>query len=418
MTAEIAALNLRGIALAADSAVTVNFPESPKVFHTAEKIFEVRSRPAMAMMVYGEASYLGVPWEVLVERLRKEAPADLDSAATCVVEVLDGFADRYSSADDGWYEDTVRAVFETILRRTLEAVDEEAAQPGSGKISRRRVHKLFQQEVCDLWEFMKDAAQVTRDADELEDAARKASKSQFSELRREVFRKYRVRPLDAQRLEDIATWAVTRMPRDSEGSAGVVLAGFGEDDVFPGIVELRIGGAQCGRAIVTEGRRQTVGPGGAGSMVVPFAQADAVRAFVEGHSPEFSALALGVISDVFERLVPGAIAEAGLRPSTKSRLEKPLAAARAEAGEVLRDTWVDLSERVHVVPLLETTSVAPVQELAQLAEWLVSLTSFKRRMTPGVESVGGPVDVCVLTRLGGFEWVKHDQLRLAGPASV
>ncbi|MGP3662252.1 hypothetical protein ACTU9R_35435 [Burkholderia gladioli] len=42
-----------------------------------------------------------------------------------------------------------------------------------------------------------------------------------------------------------------------------------------------------------------------------------------------------------------------------------------------------------------------------MAESLVNLTTFKRRVTPVPESVGGPVDVAVISKGDGFIWIKR-----------
>jgi len=49
----------------------------------------------------------------------------------------------------------------------------------------------------------------------------------------------------------------------------------------------------------------------------------------------------------------------------------------------------------------------PKEELASIAETLVELTSFKRRVSTEDETVGGPVDVMVITKGDGLIWVKR-----------
>ena len=46
-------------------------------------------------------------------------------------------------------------------------------------------------------------------------------------------------------------------------------------------------------------------------------------------------------------------------------------------------------------------------ELAAMAESLVTLTSFKRRISMEKETVGGPVDVAVISKGDGFIWIKR-----------
>ncbi len=42
-----------------------------------------------------------------------------------------------------------------------------------------------------------------------------------------------------------------------------------------------------------------------------------------------------------------------------------------------------------------------------MAESLVNLTSFKRRVTMDPETVGGPIDVAVISKGDGFVWIKR-----------
>ena len=56
---------------------------------------------------------------------------------------------------------------------------------------------------------------------------------------------------------------------------------------------------------------------------------------------------------------------------------------------------------------MSIVALLPKDELAELAEALVNLTSFKRRVTPAAETVGGPVDVAVISKGDGLVWLKR-----------
>jgi hypothetical protein len=49
------------------------------------------------------------------------------------------------------------------------------------------------------------------------------------------------------------------------------------------------------------------------------------------------------------------------------------------------------------------------RELESLAEELINITSVKRKFSSGTESVGGPIDVAIISRIDGFVWIgrKH-----------
>jgi hypothetical protein len=42
-----------------------------------------------------------------------------------------------------------------------------------------------------------------------------------------------------------------------------------------------------------------------------------------------------------------------------------------------------------------------------MAESLVNITKFKRRVSQQQETVGGPIDVVVITKGDGFVWIKR-----------
>ena len=58
-------------------------------------------------------------------------------------------------------------------------------------------------------------------------------------------------------------------------------------------------------------------------------------------------------------------------------------------------------------PLLEVVQGLPKPEMANLAEALVNLTSVKRKMSADAETVGGPIDVALISKGDGFVWVKR-----------
>jgi len=67
MTAEIAILNCEAIALAADSAVTMIGTSGEKIFTSANKLFTLSKYHPVGIMIYGNALFMGVPWETIIK---------------------------------------------------------------------------------------------------------------------------------------------------------------------------------------------------------------------------------------------------------------------------------------------------------------------------------------------------------------
>jgi len=75
MTAEVAVLNKFGVAIAADSAVTVDHWHQneikTKVYHTANKLFTLSKYEPVGIMLYNAVTLGGIPWETLIKCYRK-----------------------------------------------------------------------------------------------------------------------------------------------------------------------------------------------------------------------------------------------------------------------------------------------------------------------------------------------------------
>ncbi|KZX51383.1 hypothetical protein A3711_09910 [Erythrobacter sp. HI00D59] len=87
MTAEIAIMNKSAIALAADSKVTITNEASAKGYDSVNKLFTLSKRHPVAIMVYGNAEIMDVPWEVIIKEYRN---AKIDRRDT-IAEYADDF---------------------------------------------------------------------------------------------------------------------------------------------------------------------------------------------------------------------------------------------------------------------------------------------------------------------------------------
>lgn len=61
----------------------------------------------------------------------------------------------------------------------------------------------------------------------------------------------------------------------------------------------------------------------------------------------------------------------------------------------------------YISPLVDTVAYLEKEDMAEMAESLISLTFLKRRMMSSEETVGGPVDVAIISKSDGFVWIKR-----------
>ncbi len=64
----------------------------------------------------------------------------------------------------------------------------------------------------------------------------------------------------------------------------------------------------------------------------------------------------------------------------------------------------DYQQQVYINPVLRVLEIAARPELAETARELVALNIFKKRIMAQQQTVGGAIDVAVISREGGFQW--------------
>lgn len=70
MTAVVGILNKKGVAVAADSAVTVGTPNNRKIYNSANKIFTLSKYHPVGIALYSGADFMGIPWEIIIKEYR------------------------------------------------------------------------------------------------------------------------------------------------------------------------------------------------------------------------------------------------------------------------------------------------------------------------------------------------------------
>ena len=97
------------------------------------------------------------------------------------------------------------------------------------------------------------------------------------------------------------------------------------------------------------------------------------------------------------------IADSGGNVASIADFDNVVARARHEMGDAI----LDRAQREHALPLRRVLGVLPVDEMAELAETLINLQALKEKVTKSSETVGGPVDVAIITKSEGLVWVKR-----------
>jgi hypothetical protein len=197
--------------------------------------------------------------------------------------------------------------------------------------------------------------------------------------------------------------------RGSDFSTGLVIAGYGCEELFPSIIHFEVDGKCGGHTRIWKKKSWNYNGKNrlSGGMVIPFAQRDMLHLFMEGISANYLTFLRRSIKELLKKKTDSMITK-----YVGDVAEQKLEVQRHEADnktilDGLIDEFAKYRNKVSVNPTMNTIRSLPKEEMASMAEALVELTALKRKIGSSIESVGGPVDVALISKGDGFIWIKR-----------
>jgi len=390
MTAEVAILNTHGVALAADSAVTVSLGGEKKVYNTANKLFTLSKYHPVGIMIYSNATYMGIDWEIIIKEFRKTIK---NQPYKTLFEYADNFikyVKEYDLITEEQQKDTLFSSCYYIVSRVRDIFicEIENKFKSIENTTLRQVVQILNSAIREIQYFQKNMSGdtlYTLDVDFVEQY-----KKDVYEIIDDVFEKYK---LSIWQKENIYKIIITDLIKANNlgNISGIVIAGYGEKEIYPSVYHCEILGKIGKSFIFAEGRDSISYENPA--TIMPFAQKEMVQMFMEGIDPRYRMTIEKQLDNLMISItnVIGNTYKSKLM-KTKNRFIKYLN---------------DFQQRVYVSPIMSIVKSLQKLDLAEMAETLVNLTAFKRHISKDAETVGGPTDVAIITKGDGFVWIKR-----------
>jgi hypothetical protein len=419
MTAEIAILNKAAVALAADSAVSiVTSGRETKIYNT-NKLFMLSKYRPVGMMVYGSAELMGIPWETIIKSYRKDALKE--TTFKTLREYSDHFLTYLNNnrflfpekeQEDYVYGVTLGSCFE--IKKMIDRKVEEATHKGV-TVPASAIERINSQTIKEIFDFMSARPLLPTLPATFEKDILSKYIAIIDQAVDDVFKRQKLSAAARKQLRRISVGLFVRDTfgvRDPSGnelilSSGIVIAGFGDDELYPSVFSYQIEGVINDTLKYREGRGASINTNQPAALIA-FAQQEMVLGFMTGVAPEYRDMLSEYLGKLFDKY-PEEIAKnlSHLTSKQKAKLVAKLKAVGGNLASTFNSNLDDWAQAKNVNPILNTVSVLPIDELASMAESLVNLTSFKRRVTLVAETVGGPIDVAVISRGDGFIWIKR-----------
>lgn len=164
----------------------------------------------------------------------------------------------------------------------------------------------------------------------------------------------------------------------------------------------------AGRLKFVETNRVTIDREGHKAQVMPFAQKEMVERFLygldEGIERQISKFCKETVTNISEEIIKNVEFDSN---EDREALEESAADAELAFLKGLKTRAFDNIRSESRAEIEDMVEFMPKPELAKMAEALVNLTSIKRCVSRGMETVGGPIDVAVISQSEGFVWIKR-----------
>ena len=423
MTSEVVLMNRSAVAMAADSAVTISGANYLKTYQSVDKLFPLIDGQPVAVMIYNNAEIMSIPWETVISLYREQAAGRSFDTLEGYAQDFMGFLSGNPELFPADHQDTeffkhIAVVF-TILAQDFDYQVEKFKEAKAGRV-REHVNSIF--------EFVVD--QLLGDYDKNIDDSPRGELDCFPQgMAEQIRRRYKTEINDLidsllaslkqehptlmvsdtirGRLIDIAVFSVTR-DAFFEHYTGVVFAGFGKQDKFPSMrsyltSSVVLGLLKCRQDRAADMKADT------GPVVQPFAQDRMIRTFLTGMDAYLRHFMFGETLKLSVNLATDLIGRApGLSDEQRQTLWQDY--SENNLGHALREFFGAIDHyqhMVHTLPIYRAIQTLPKKELGETAASLIKLNSFQQKVMNSIETVGGPIDVAVITRNGGLEWRKE-----------
>lgn len=391
--------------MAADSAVTVTGGNSKKIYNTANKIFTLSKYHPVGIMIYNSSSFMETPWEIIIKLYRKELK---DKHFDKIEHYKDDFI-RYLKANDYFTNPTTQI---SNLKRFayfhLGGLKERVAEQLDGT-------KPEAELLSDFNDFSKADLDNTLATYSDEDE----TLADFADYTLEQFIAYSVDAIsevidivfegivisgDLRPVINNLYWRIFRSLNFFGNETGLVFGGFGEKQIYPSVSAIKISEVIDNRLRYKADLSDEISDSNNGS-ILPYAQTDVINMFIKGIDPDIESTYISAVEKTltkYNTTIADIIGTSNQPLSDAIRNNDNTPLLKELIDEISR-----MKQETQIIPTVDTVAILSKEDLAEMAESLIYLTYLKRRISSSEESVGGPIDVAIISKGDGFIWKKR-----------
>jgi len=401
MTAEVAILNTQGAAIAADSAVTISIGSGDsrenKIFYTAEKIFNISEKLPIGIMIYNSANFMGINWKLIINEYSnrisdKDRFKKLEDCFNNFIKFLSDFEyiehEHKEKVEEAYLKNICESCIKKILEYQIDLYNQSDIKDEHSRFDLEFVKKNL---TFTLKKQIDDIKKIKNEDIPFPDFSGKYIIS-HKEIIKDTSERVLGFTLSTKQVEDMIELLILQVKTFGLlNFSGIVFVGYGEEEIFPSVCSAKILGKLDNDLIYIKDTTEHIDIRNS-AMISPYAQADVINTFIRGIDPE---LQYKILPQLFVEFLE----KTNLVGDEQKRYELTNIFL-----EILKEQVID---EKYKNPILEIVSSLPTINLAEMAEALINITSLRRHHSTDQDTVGGPTDVAIISKVDGFVWVKR-----------
>ena len=423
MTAVVGILNKRGIAIAADSAVTMTRDGNEKIENSANKMLRMSDVCPISVMTVGSASFHTTPWDIIIRRYRqKRGDIQFPTVQACIDDFLSYMLTEKIYFPEEAEKNHLRKMLKSFWWDIVCKVPDISINNKGVVTNKKQILLAFRRRIESGIKCFKETAPLPMYKDYtidqfknylclmVDDYFKNKTIDIDSLIFEEEDAEYNgytediLSEIKSQFIEGFFFYMKHGYVNDN---TQLIFSGFGSEEKFPVMIRVRVCHGFDNRVSYNIDPKDIhtisdVNP----VAICPYAQKDIMDALLTGIEPYFFKNICNYSESMFDKMTRELSTEYFLEGDSdeiEAILDKvkssDLARQFKQYGKRIQE-----EERRQWLKALNNYSV---QDMAHLAENLIAMTSFERHMTFSEEGVGGPIDLAVITKNNGFTWLNR-----------
>ncbi len=399
MTSIVGVLNKHAVAIAADSAVTIG---GKKVFNSANKIFALSKRQPVAIAIYNNTELISVPWEVMIKEYRRFLGDNK------YPHLQDYVTDFFKFLFNHNYFTTKNEQSKDLYDLFLAYIDAVASDVQRALKDGESFGPKFIEHLINLQSKYVQNRQPNEGISDMTLENFEIICNEGINLATDKIRIISKQDFDKSIVTDLL-YSVFCCNILLSNCTGLVFLGYGDEDIYPSIYSYQTHCVIGGRLSYAHRISEDCEIGSKWSAAIrPFAQRDVMDTIILGIAPSVKKVYCDNFIEPFKKMVNDLANK--IEPSSTDTA-KALREFVHKGIDDYRNNYITLCDAsvnsIYIQPFVDSVVPLDKEDLAEFAESLIKLTSIKRKISLDQSTVGGPIDVMVISKGEGIIWMKR-----------